>query len=48
MAWRQTGDKPLFEPILKWFTDEYVRHLGGEELIFTSVIQAPYSHGDFN
>ena len=21
MAWRRTGDKPVFEPMLTWFTD---------------------------
>ena len=26
MAWRQTGDKPLSEPMLTWFTDAYMRH----------------------
>ena len=26
MAWRQTGDKPLPEPILSQFTDTYMRH----------------------
>ena len=26
MAWRQTGDKPLSEPILTWFTDAYIQH----------------------
>ena len=26
MAWRQIGDKPLFEPMLTWFTDAYMRH----------------------
>ena len=27
MAWRQIGDKPLFEPILTWFTDAYLQHM---------------------
>ena len=26
MAWRQTGDKPLPEPMLTQFTDAYTRH----------------------
>ena len=26
MAWRQTGDKPLHEPMMTQFTDAYVRH----------------------
>ena len=26
MAWRQTGDKPLPEPRLTWFTDAYMQH----------------------
>ena len=26
MAWRQTGDKPLPEPILTQFADAYMRH----------------------
>ena len=28
MAWRQTGDKPIPEPMLTQFTDAYMRHLG--------------------
>ena len=32
MAWRPTGDRPLPEPMLTQFTDEYMR-LGGDELI---------------
>ena len=26
MAWRQTGDKPLPEPMLTQFTDAYMQH----------------------
>ena len=26
MAWRRTGNKPLSEPMLTWFTDAYMRH----------------------
>ena len=26
MAWRQTGDKPLPEPMLTQYTDAYMRH----------------------
>ena len=26
MAWRQTGDKPLPEPMLAQFNDAYMRH----------------------
>ena len=26
MAWRQIGDKPLYEPMLTQFTDAYMRH----------------------
>ena len=26
MAWRRIGDKLLFEPMLTWFPDAYVRH----------------------
>ena len=26
MAWCQTSDKPLFEPMMTWFTDAYGRH----------------------
>ena len=28
MAWRRTGDKPLSEPMLPWFTDAYMGHWG--------------------
>ena len=28
MAWRQTGDKPLPEPMLTHFADTYMRHSG--------------------
>ena len=28
MAWHQTGDKPLFEPMLTQFTDTMLRHQG--------------------
>ena len=28
MAWRQTGDKSLPEPMLTQFTDTYMRHQG--------------------
>ena len=28
MAWRWTGDKPLPEPVLTWFTDANMRHWG--------------------
>ena len=38
MAWRRIGDKPLSEPVLIQFTDAYMRHLGGDELI-----RAPYT-----
>ena len=27
MAWRRTGDKPLSELLMAWFTDAYMRHL---------------------
>ena len=33
MASRQTGDKPLPEPMLTQLTDAYMRHWGGDELI---------------
>ena len=26
MAWRRTGDKPLFEPMMAQFNDAYMRH----------------------
>ena len=26
MAWRQTGDKPLSEPMLTQFTEAYIQH----------------------
>ena len=26
MAWRQTGDKPLSEPMMTQFNDAYMRH----------------------
>ena len=26
MAWRQTGDKPLSEPMFTQFTDAYMQH----------------------
>ena len=26
MAWRQIGNKPLFEQVLTWFIDAYMRH----------------------
>ena len=32
MAWHRTGDKPLPEPMLTQFTDDYMRHPGGDEL----------------
>ena len=28
MAWHWTGDKPLPEPVLTWFTDAYMRYWG--------------------
>ena len=28
MAWRQSGAKPLSEPMLTQFTDAYMRHQG--------------------
>ena len=28
MAWRQTGDKPLPEPMMSQFIDGYMRHQG--------------------
>ena len=31
MAWRRLGNKPLYEPMLTWFTDTYAA-LGGDEL----------------
>ena len=27
MAWHQTGDKPLSEPMMTHFNDAYMRHL---------------------
>ena len=35
MAWRRTGDKPLPEPMLTQFTDAYMWHYRGDELILT-------------
>ena len=32
MAWRQTGDKALTEPMLTQFIDAHMRHLGWDEL----------------
>ena len=26
MAWWQTGDKPLLEPLMTWFTYAYMHH----------------------
>ena len=26
LAWRRIDDKPLFEPVLTWFTDAYMQH----------------------
>ena len=26
MAWRRSGDKPLSEPMMVYFTDAYMRH----------------------
>ena len=26
MAWHQTGNKPLSEPMMAWFTDAYMHH----------------------
>ena len=26
MAWRQTDDKPFYEPMMAYFTDAYMRH----------------------
>ena len=28
MAWRRLGDKLLFEPMMVYFTDAYMRHSG--------------------
>ena len=28
MTWHRIGDKPLFEPMLTWFTGTYMRHWG--------------------
>ena len=33
MAWRRTGEKPLFEPIMTYFSDVYAS-LGLNELIY--------------
>ena len=27
MSWRQTGNMPLFEPMMGYFTDTYLHHL---------------------
>ena len=35
MAWRRIGNKPLSESIMTQFTDAYMQHLGGDELIQT-------------
>ena len=37
MAWCQTGDKPLSEPLLIHFIDAYMRTLGGDELFHQSM-----------
>ena len=37
MAWRRIGDKPLSEPMLIRFTDEYMQHYGGDELTHWSL-----------
>ena len=34
LACRQTGDKPLPEPMLTQFTDAYMRHLRGGKLTY--------------
>ena len=33
MVWRRAGDKPLPKPMMAQFTDAYMRHMGGDELI---------------
>ena len=30
MAWRQTGDKPLSEPMMTWFIDAYLCHMASK------------------
>ena len=35
IAWRQTGAKPLVEPVMTRFTDTYMRHWGSEMTINT-------------
>ena len=32
MAWRRTGDKPLFEPMIIQFSGSLMRHTGEKEL----------------
>ena len=34
MAWRRPGAKPLSEPMLTQFTNAYIQHSGGDELIW--------------
>ena len=35
MVWSQTGDKPLSEPMMAKFTDEYMHHLASMSLKYT-------------
>ena len=38
MAWRRTGDKPLYEPMMAYVADAYMRHS-------TSMIKPPLNLG---
>ena len=51
MAWRLTGDKTLFEPMMAWFPDAYIRHSTLMSLSVCHVCTSPVSESyncDFN
>ena len=41
MVWRQTGDKPLSEPIMAQFTDPYMHHSASVS-IFHAIASSAY------
>ena len=42
MAWRQSGDKPLSEPMMAWFTNAYMPHR--IHYILLILVSADYIH----
>ena len=42
MAWHWTGDKPLSDTMMAWFTDTYIHSsLGSDELIWKAYDEDP-------